>query len=192
MKKLFIILLIMFFLLSIGCGQSQNQIQKDVKKLLEYDFSYNDISKINNKLCNQKYSYTTKANKKIISVITLDNGKAHVKEYEVFEDGVIDIEIPSKQFIISFHANSTVLYTWNIKNSNDLKMNEIIEIKNKDKIKIPFESNDVDGENYDRENFLFEAKKEGTQKIIFRYEHSENSEALKDEYFEIIINLTVN
>ncbi|WBW96169.1 protease inhibitor I42 family protein [Oceanirhabdus sp. W0125-5] len=190
MKKIYAPLLILFFIIISGCGHSQSQVRKNPDKLLEYNFSYDDISKINKKLSKQKYSYSTKTNKNIISIISLDNGKAYVKEYIINDNEVKDIEISKKDFIISLHANSTILYTWNIKNSSHLKTDEIFELKSKKTIGIPF-STDADGENYNRENFLFEVKKEGTQKIVLRYEHCENAEKLKDDYNEITFNLKV-
>lgn len=167
---------------------NQVVIQEDENKLLKYNFYYINKSKVYSILSKQRYSYSQAIDTKYISVITLNSFKANVKEYKITKDGTTNIIIPKdKDFIISLHANRTIVAEWIIKNNLDkniIKFNECMWMV----MQTPFSDKDKSGINYDRQNLYFKALKEGTTNLILRYECEETA---NNNYFETNLNITI-
>lgn len=155
---------------------------------LKYNFAFSNIGKLDKLLSNQKFNYSTDINRKYISVILLENNTAYVEEHIITDGGATDITIPQNtNFIISLHANSTIAYTWNIKNKFNTATIDFIK---KTKISIPkhlFKPR-TDGDDYDRENLYFKSLNKGNEKLVLRYEHKEGQTA---QFFESTLNINI-
>ncbi len=187
-KKFSLFSLLIFLILALaGCNRTSVE-QDGSKKLSSYKFKINDFKKMDKILAKQEYNYATDIDKYYIAVIVYDSKNATVNEYEIDNKTITNINIPkNKYLILSFPANRTIEYTWNIK--NDIS-NGILNFDSKSWIKPSTKSieKDVTGTNYDRQNFYFSHLKEGTQKLIMRYEHKKG---LVNDYFESIININI-
>ncbi|MCY6485449.1 protease inhibitor I42 family protein [Clostridium aestuarii] len=145
-------------------------------------------TKMDELLSQGKYTYSTEIDKKYVAIMVYDAEKTTVKEYEFKNNGSVDITVPNnKDFIISLHANRTILYTWNIKNNI---CNGIVQFVKRSWIDIPLPKVEegMCGMDYSRQNFYFKCIKNGNQKIVMRYEHQEEQ---RDEFFEVNFNIMV-
>ena len=186
-RKPILYLLIIFLIIITLCSKNVF-LDKQNDKLSNYNFKITDIKSIDKTLSNQKYLYSTNADKKYVAVITYQSKVASINQYLVDKDGQIDLIIPKGSlFIISLHANRTIAYTWNIKNSIE---NGIIQLQDRSWIEIPLTKSEKgkDGTNYDRQNFYFKSLKSGNEKVVLRYEHKTEQ---NNESFEVTFNIEV-
>lgn len=155
---------------------------------LKYNFGFGNIDKLDKLLSNQRFNYSTDINKKYISIIILENNTAYVVEHIVTDGGITDITLPQNtNFIISLHANSTIAYTWNIKNKFNTATIDFIK-KNKISVPKPLFKPKTDGDNYDRENLYFRSLNKGNEKLVLRYEHREGQTT---QFFESTLNINI-
>lgn len=156
--------------------------------LLKYNFGFGNIDKLDKLLSNQRFNYSTDINKKYISIIILENNTAYVEEHIVTDGGITDMTLPQNtNFIISLHANSTIAYTWNIKNKFNTATIDFIK-KAKISVPMPLFKPRADGDNYDRENLYFKAMNKGDEKLVLRYEHKEGQTT---QFFESTLNINI-
>lgn len=156
-------------------------------KSLNYKFKIQDLDNIDKTLQKQKYSYSTNRENKYIAIITYKSKDASMNQYIIDNNGTKELTIPEDtEFIISLDRNSTITYTWNIKNNID---NGIIKLLQQSFIDIPTGTKKPKpGEDYDRQNLYFKSLKSGNEKLVLRYEHNTDP---KNEYFEITLNIKI-
>lgn len=186
-KKIYLFLIIVILLNTTGCLR---QIYNDPQnmKSLNYSFIIYNSNNMDKILSKQKYGYPLKTNNQYIAIITYKNIIGSLKQYVVGNDKTLNLTIPKdSEFIISLHANRTIMYTWNIKNNIN---NGIIQFKKRSWIAIPTPISEwgKKGENYDRQNFYFKPLKSGNEKMIMRYEHQTQS---GKRYEEITFNIQI-
>ena len=197
-KKLLFSLLILFTTLATGCSkdvilEGDSSIQhvffdEDTSNLLNYNFKISDLNNIDETLINQKYLYSTIPDNKYVAVVIFNSENASMNQYLVKKDESVDLTLPKdSSFILSLHANRTIAYRWNIKNSLN---SGLIPFKDHTWLKIPLpKSAEVTyGDNYDRQNFYFKPTKSGNEKIVMRYEHQYKH---RNEFFEITFNIKI-
>lgn len=181
--------LVLIVLLVITTGCSNNVLLNEQRdRILNYEFKISNMKNIDKTLSKQRYSYSTDIYKKFAAIVTYKSKDASMKQCLMNEDGAVDFTIPKdSNFIISLPANRIIAYTWNIKNSID---KELISFENRSWIHIPMQRlfRNTEGDNYDRQNFYFKPLKEGSQRIVMRYEHQEEQ---REESFEIIFNIII-
>ncbi|MBU5454470.1 protease inhibitor I42 family protein [Caproiciproducens sp. MSJ-32] len=180
-------MLIMLLAFTVGCSENVLLDEQNSKRL-NYNFKISDLKNIDQTLSKQRYSYSTNVDKRYVAVITYQSKNATIKQYLVNKDGIVELTIPKDSpFIISLHANRTITYTWNVKNSID---NELIKLENRSWINVPIPKSekDKDGANYDRQNFYFKSLKSGSEKLVMRYEHQSEH---RDEFFEITFKIKI-
>lgn len=127
----------------------------------------------------KSYYYTTDVNKKYIAVIT-------------YQDTTALMKLPcGSKIAISLPANRTVSFRWSLSDRN--YANSIMQLYDYSWIKIQRNVIDIvkEGENYDRENFYFNALDEGDINFIMRYESLSNKSIENNDYFEIKFKITI-
>lgn len=155
---------------------------------LKYNFGISNIDKLDKLLSNQRFNYSTDINKKYISIILLENNTAYVEEHIVTDGGATDITIPQNtNFIISLDANSTIAYTWNIKNNFNTDTIDFIK-KTNIFVPMPLFKPKTDGDGYDRENLYLKSLNKGNDKLVLRYEHKEGQNT---QFFESTLNINI-
>jgi len=179
-----ILIFLLLPILVVGCAKKQTgQVVVDEKnsKLLNYEFKIKDFNSMDDIMSKQRYLYTTDIDKTYVAIAVYESPNTSMKQYLVQKDKTVDLTISKDStFVISLYANSTVAYTWNIK--NDIN-NELIKFIKKSKIDIPLPNPKIhsDGTNYGRENFSFKSLKVGSEKIVLRYEHQTDQQ---NEFFK--------
>lgn len=180
-------ILIIFPVFATGCSK-QVLIDDYKSKSLNYNFTIANVKNIDKTLSKQKYIYSAYSNRKYVAIITYKSHKASIKQYPLDNHETLELTIPKdSKFVISLHANSTTIYTWNIKNNID---NGIIQLENRSWINIPLplEDRHASGASYDRQNFYFKPLKEGNEQVIMRYEHQTME---TNGYFEAVFNIKI-
>lgn len=186
-KKSIFILILTLVLFIEGCS-SNVMLDEENSNLLNYEFKISNEEKMDKILSNQKYSYSTNADKKFVAVIIYDSKNASIQQCLINNKQILDLVIPKEsKFIISLPANRIITYTWNIK--NQLK-NNIIEFVDRSWIEIdaPKLQKGQVGVNYDRQNFYFKSIESGNQDLVMRYKHETEE---REDFFEITLNITI-
>lgn len=185
MERKVVCLLMIFLIFLTGCSK-QVLLDEQDSKLLNYNFKIQNLDNIDKSLKKQRYAYSTNRDKKYVAVINYQDKNASIGQYIIDNNGTKDLTISRDcQFVISLGRNSTVEYSWNIKNNID---NGIIKLEKQTLIEIPPPKEPNPGENYDRQNFFFKCLKPGSEKILLRYE---NETQKSDQYFEITLNIKI-
>lgn len=181
-KKILTYVLLFSLSLSVtGC----NNINKKPASVLKSDSNIDDI------LNNYNFKISKSVDNKIIYIAFLNGNNLSLKDYEVTNGSVININCKaSEQFIVSLHANSTIAHSWTIDNNFD---NSILRFEKQTKIKGlgNYKNNgNTIGTSFRRQNFYFRALKSGDIKLPFKYCHL-NSPSQDENCFKFDVSIHI-
>ncbi len=152
-----------------------------------------DINDINSILSSKFYDIVDNGKITSFYLIIVNEKDLDIKQYLInySDDSVKNIRTPhNKDFILLFHRNATIPYTWNLVYD---ELNEYVKLEDIFIIRCPIEENKKrrEGVSNDRQNFYFKASKKGEQMLSFEYLPN-NSHVIKTMIKKISILINVH
>lgn len=185
MNKRIIIVLTGIFLMFLLFYNTKYIRTDNEDKLQDYSIIYFPFIGLEKTLSNLKYTYPIRSGKQYISIFIVNGLHISVKEYAVQNDQTLNIKVPVNcKFIFSAHRNITTAYKWE---AGSITNNNIISLNSEFSTNIPSQGRLKTGENYDRQNFLFEAKENGNGSVVFLCKHAE----IESDSFKVTINAEI-
>lgn len=186
-KKIILLLISVILVISVMVINVM-PIQKESKSELSYEITKEEYEEWDLVLMKQKYISSTQADERYAAVFIYSGNEGELKQYLIENDGNINITVPAEsKYVISLPANSTVAYSWNIKN----EMNDrIIVFDQLTQTENPMPKKDIGkvGVSYARQNFYFHSKESGIGKLVMGYEHVTEQ---RDDTIEVTFHIKI-
>ncbi|MBP1755675.1 MAG: hypothetical protein H6Q59_2073 [Firmicutes bacterium] len=168
--KKIILLIISVILIIIAIFMNVMPLHQDSKPESSFEITKEDYEEWDTILLKQKYNNSAQAEERYAAVFVYSGNMGEMKQYLIEDKRNIDITVPAdSNYIISLPANSTVAYSWNIRNERKriISFDQLTQTEN------PMTKNDQGkvGVSYARQNFYFHGEETGREKLVMRYEH---------------------